>query len=232
MNDRPQKTTQAKSTSETEPEADSPKRKTVSRKHSERRGGSTALSAASSQKISDRIFEVRLSIRYHSKRQKHFEIIEAGSNFLLLFLGSGALATTAIKFLPREASIIGMLIAAITAMKIAFGPAYRAARHARFVESFAELEKKLLSIKNDEEIDQVIGELLDLEAKEPPALINLSVICYNEVAISEDQEGYVRPLSRWQGFMARWMDWRPYQGLQRQTAGHPCEQLGHLERDD
>ena len=215
MNDRPQKTIQAKSTPETQPETEpetEPEAKSSQRKYSQRRGRSTTLSAAA-EKVSDRLFQIRLSIRYHSKRQKHFDILEAGSNFLLLFLGSGALATTAIKFLPREASIIGMIIAAITAMKIAIGPAYRAARHARFVESFTELESKLLFSKNDEEVDQVIGKLLKLEAKEPPVLINLSIICHNEVAISEDQEEYVRSLSKWQGFMARWMDWRPYQAI-------------------
>ena len=49
-----------------------------------------------------------------------------GTNFFLLLLGSGALATTVIKY-PEEALIVGILIAAITAMKIAFGFAYRAA---------------------------------------------------------------------------------------------------------
>ena len=78
------------------------------------------------------------------------------------------------------------------------------------MESFTELESKLLFSKNDEEVDQVIGELLKLEAKEPPVLINLSIICYNEVAISKGRET-APSLSRWQEFMARWMDWRPYQ---------------------
>ena len=186
---------------------------TASGKHTKRRESETALSAAAAEEVEKRLFQTRLSIRYHSKRQNHFETIETFSSFFLLVLGSGAMATTAIKFLPIFASIIGMLIALITALKIAFRFAYSAARHARFVESFAELENKLLSSKNDEEVDQVIGEILKLEAKEPPVLINLSVICYNETAISGGQEGYIRPLSRWQEFMARWMDWRPYQEI-------------------
>ena len=201
--------TQAKPTAEIEPKAKPSE--TVSGKRSERRESSTSLSAAA-KKIDSRLFEVWLSIRYHSKRQEHFEKIETWSSFFLLVLGSGAMATTAIKFLPTEASIIGMLIAFITAMKIAFRFAYRAARHARFVESFTELESKLLFSKTDEEVDQVIGELLKLEAKEPPVLINLSIICHNEVAISKGRET-APSLSRWQGFMARWMDWRPYQEI-------------------
>ena len=201
-------TTQAKPTAQTKPETESRSSpsQTVSGERSERQGSSTSLSAAAAKKIDSRLFEIWLSIRYHSKRQKHFEILEAGSNFLLLLLGSGAVATAAVPAIP----IIGMTIAAITAMKIAFGPAYRAARHERLIESFTELESKLLSSKNDEEVDQIIGEILKLEAKEPPVLINLSIICYNEVAISKGRET-ARSLSGWQGFMARWMDWRPYQ---------------------
>ena len=186
---------------------------TASGKLSERLESETALSAAAEEEVEKRLFQTRLSIRYHSKRQNHFETIETFSSFFLLVLGSGAMATTAIKFLPIFASIIGMLIALITAIKIAFRFAYSAARHARFVESFTELESKFLSSKNDEEVDQVIGELLKLEAKEPPVLINLSVICYNETAVSGGQEGSVRQLSRWQELIANWSDYRPYQGI-------------------
>ena len=200
-------TTQAKPTAQTKPETSSSE--VVSGQRKEQTGSSTASSAAA-EEVDKRLFEIRLSIRYHSKRQKHFEVLEAGSNFLLLLLGSGAVATAATSAPLRS---IGMMIAAITAMKIAFKPAYRAMRHERFVDSFTELETKLLSSKDDEEVDQVVVEILKLEAKEPPVLINLSVICYNEVAISEGQEDYVRYLGRWQEFMARWMDWRPYHAI-------------------
>ena len=193
---------QAESPAQTETETASGERS----KGRERRSTSLSSTAAKAEKVDSRLFEIWLSIRYHSKRQKHFEILEAGSNFLLLLLGSGAVATAATSGPQRS---IGMAIAAITAMKIAFKPAYRAMRHERFVESFTELESKLLSIKNDEEVDQVIREILKLEAKEPPVLINLSRICHNEVAVSKGRET-APSLSGWQGFMARWMDCGPY----------------------
>ena len=160
------------------------------------------------------LFGIRMSIRYHAKRQGHFRIIGQSLNFLLLVLGSGAVAV-AISEISEYVYLkigIGIGIAAISSIKIAFDPSNKAAVHRQFLKDYSQIEEELALAADEKTARKCYRKRLQLESREPATLINLSFICYNEVAISMNPENvvHVRELGFCQRWLARWWDIQPY----------------------
>ena len=150
-----------------------------------------------------------MSIRYHSKRQGFFEGADQLSNFLLLVLSSGAIAA-ALKGWPETISIIiGIGIAAATSIRIAFRVSSRAALHSHFVTEYTNLERLMLV---EDELMVGWDSRLEIEAEEPPTLINLSKVCHNEEIASQGLDpSYILKVSWFQRLMAPVFDFKPYQ---------------------
>ena len=158
------------------------------------------------------LFGVQMSIRYHSKRQGFFEGADQVSNFLLLVFSSAAVAA-ALKDWSDFLSVgIGIGIALITSMRIAFRVASKAARYSHFVTEYTNLEREILHMEDDQyEVDSGRDARLNIESKEPPTLINLSKVCHNEVIASQGLDpSYILPLSKPQRFLAPIWDLNPY----------------------
>ena len=170
-------------------------------------------SSTSQEKVArhELLFSVQMSIRYHSKRQGFFEGADQVSNFLLLMFSSAAVAA-ALKDWSDFLSVgIGIGIALITSMRIAFRVASKAARHSHFVTEYTNLERELRYMDDEDEIASVWDSRLNVESEEPPTLINLSKVCHNEVIASQDLDpSYILPLSKPQRFLAPIWDLNPY----------------------
>ena len=159
------------------------------------------------------LFEIRLSVRYHVKRQRFYESWERWSNFGLLVLGSATVGTAFHKIQGLEV-VVGLLVTLLSALKITGKFAVKTALHSQFVKDFTELEKQLVANRDEETVQRVHKSRLTLEATEPAVMINLSIICYNEEVWAQ---GYnkknLKPLNKVQRFLASWKDWRPYQQM-------------------
>ena len=126
------------------------------------------------------LFDVRRSIRYHSRRQAFFERADRCTDFMLLLLGSGAVAL-ALQDHKTYTLAAGFGVAFISTVKLVFTFGFNAGRHTQFVKDFTRLEKRLHADASDETIAAVTQERLDIEAGEPPVKRVLDVICHNEL---------------------------------------------------
>ena len=145
----------------------------------------------SSKEHFDLLFDVRRSIRYHSKRQAFYERLDRLSDFALLLLGSGTVVLV-LQAYPKLAVAAGFCVAFISGLRHVYSYGLKAGLHARFVRDFTQLEKRLCSDDSDETVDAVTQERLDLEATEPPVMRVLDTICHNDLLVamgldSEDQ---------------------------------------------
>ena len=133
------------------------------------------------------LFDVRRSIRYHSRRQAFFERVGRWSDFSLLLLGLGLAASV---FRNNNwASAAGFAVIVISGLKLVFAFGAKAGRHAQFVKDFTRLEKRLSPGISDDEIAAVRRERLDIEVTEPPVMRVLDVICHNELLVAMGYEG-------------------------------------------
>ena len=229
-----------KDTAQTNPEA-LPRQSTGSLSSPTVKGGSNrqegrrtarGSDASSSTRDGERInaaallFGIRLSIRYHAKRQGHFETIHRTLNFVLLIMGSAAVGFA---FGERWwAGIgVGLTVAVISAIKTAVNPAGRAAEHRQLLKDYSHLEMKLRLNDDDHVIEECYRARLRLESIEPATLINLSFVCYNEVAVSMGGKAvsHIRQLTKTQRFLARWWDFPPYETHSRLTGPVESRQL-------
>ncbi len=129
------------------------------------------------------LFGVRRSIRYHSRRQAFFEGVDRCTDFILLLLGSGAVAL-ALQDHKTFTLAAGFGVAGISGLKLVFSFGVKASRHAQFVKDFTRLEKQLHPGASDETVAAVAKERLDIEAAEPPVRRVLDVICHNELLVA------------------------------------------------
>jgi len=85
----------------------------------------------------------------------------------------------------------------------------RKQRHKELAESFSTLQAKIEDTGQRytiEQLDQWHAELRRIDAKEPPALGTLVVLCQNEIATAEGQPESVVPVGRYKQLFANWRD--------------------------
>lgn len=158
------------------------------------------------QSFHELLFDVRRSIRYHSRRQAFFETVDRLFTFALLFLGSGA----ALSILQDHKA--GLAVACISGLKLVFALGVKANRHAQFVKDFTRLEKRLYGDESAETVAAVTRDRLDIEAAEPPVKRVLDIICHNELLVAMGYEGETLqrervPLTWFQRLTANFFNW-------------------------
>lgn len=139
-------------------------------------------------------FGVERSIRYHSKRRQHYDLLGAASTFLGLLSGSAAVAsaTTQIGWLVVW---LGALAALVSAANLVIGSTGKARTHHDLQRKFTELQKLMLEAPAPTiaELAKWTARRAEIEADEPPKLLVLDMMCHNELTIAW---GYVdQPLA-------------------------------------
>ena len=136
------------------------------------------------------LFNVRRSIRYHSRRQRHYQNAHNGVLFSALVLSSAsvvALATelgtdigqawgTWVPLLP------GALVSGLIGFDFVAGSLQKAGLYANFVRQFTDLERQLVTSGDElSVVADVTDKMLEIESSEPPVLRVLDTLCYNEL---------------------------------------------------
>lgn len=151
------------------------------------RSGPEAASEA--MRLSDLLFEVDKSLRYHQRRRAHFERWHRWSMLAIVLLGSAAVArwedSISLLGVPANA-MLGLLTALIGALDLVYAPAIRAGEHERLHRRFTELAVLIRRCDKPTSIDisRWETERLFIEADEPPIFWALEADCFNETARS------------------------------------------------
>lgn len=157
------------------------------------------------------LFNVRRSIRYHSRRRQFFDRYRLFTSAMSAIFGSAAIATV-MSTVGKEYTIAAA--AAITILSIVdlvVGSARMARLHEDLYRRFIQLEKEIVSIAeegfSEDALLRFTASRLSIEADEPPVKRVLDSLCYNELvrAMGYNQEQFIRV--RWyQRLLAQLMD--------------------------
>ena len=133
------------------------------------------------------LFDVRRSVRYHTRRQKYYRNCHRIVLFSSLIFGSVTVAALAeaigvwplwVKASPAA------FVSVIAGLDLVFGWTEQSWLHSDLARQFIKLERRMISgsANLDEDlIRDVTIKRLKIEAAEPPVLRVLDTLCYNEM---------------------------------------------------
>ena len=156
----------------------------------------------------DLLFGVCRSSRYHSRRERFYELWSSMTIFVMIFGSSSAVAASLIDL--RESwgwlhTAISAIIAAFGAAEVAVGiTARRANIHADLARRFIALEKRFAHGRNLEnaEFEELTRERLEIELSEPPPLALLDTMCHLELRRAFGDSKEHPPIPGWRRFLA------------------------------
>jgi hypothetical protein len=144
----------------------------------------TADTAATTEETSIEwgiLFDVRLSIRYHSKRAAFFGFCSRAVTAISMLSSSAVIALVISK--SNTASImLGALIAVASTISLIFGWSAREHLHSELKIKFINLEKEIVKCEtiNEKKLKEMKAERLQIEAGEASLVKPLYAVCYNE----------------------------------------------------
>lgn len=156
------------------------------------------------QELSDHLWERRcgllhvayVSYRYHRKRQRFFDLLDKGTKSVTVLLGATLMGTA----LKGYAPILASAIAGLGLLALVFGYGDRKQAHKELSEQSIALaghiEETAPNKINDAAVATWTAEQARINAKEPPALKTLVIICEHEEAAAKGHAGHV-PLPPW-----------------------------------
>lgn len=151
------------------------------------------------------LYRAELSALYHQKRERFFELLDKLGKAIAIFGGSAALWKIGD---PDLVAQIAALITMSSALSLVFSFSDRSKRHAELARSFREVAGDILGTSDfsirDAKASEWMGKVCSLEAKEPPALSALVVMCQNELAVARSAPTYPQPF--WVRCLAHFVD--------------------------
>ncbi|MEH6434330.1 hypothetical protein [Massilia sp. DD77] len=141
------------------------------------------------------LYRAELSALYHQKRERFFELLDKLGKAIAVFGGSAALWKIGN---PDLVAQIAAFITASSALSLVFSFSERSKRHAELARSFREIAGDIVGTSDfeirDSKASEWMGKVCALEAKEPPALSALVVMCQNELAVARHAQVYPQSL--------------------------------------
>jgi hypothetical protein len=147
----------------------------------------------------------KLGFVYQRKRERFFDLVDKITKSLTVLLGASLLAA----IIKDIAPIIGALVSAIGLLSLVFAYTDKKQRHKELADAYAELLAEMDMAAQTCTLSQVAkwkAELQKLNAKEPPTLGTLVVLCQNEIAVAEGHPESVVPVPAYKQFFANWRD--------------------------
>lgn len=137
-----------------------------------------------------------VTYRYHRRRERFFDLVDKASNAVTVLLAASLLGQTLQDLSPVVASVIS----ALGLMNLVFGYGDRKQAHKALAEQAMALVGRIESAPMDQIDDIMAGgweaAMAQLNAKEPPQLKTLVVLCEREQAEAIGNVGHV-PLPPW-----------------------------------
>ena len=149
----------------------------------------------------DLLFDVRRSVRYHTRRRHHYDVMHKCVLFVALVFSSATVVTFAGEVSKEwdlwAKSLPAVLVSILAALDLVLGTTTKSWQHADLARQFIDLERQLETRKN-ESLDILLPEITDkrlqIEATEPPILRVLDTLCHNEMlrAMGHDRDQEVK----------------------------------------
>lgn len=158
------------------------------------------------------LFDIRRSVRYHSRRRSFFERLHKFTAAVNVISGSATFVGL-IQAYPVVPLISASIVTIVSTIDLVIGSSQMAREHGDLARSFISLEMKITSADPDliDKKDYLAyqAERLSIEAKEPPAFRVLDALSYNETCRSLGNEEALLKIGVVQAFFAQWIDLWP-----------------------
>lgn len=140
-----------------------------------------------SEQLIEELFQLQFnlgrSIRYHTKRRKFFDFWDKSTTFSALIFSSTATYGILSADNAKTALIAGAIVTVLSSLALVVGFASKARDHFDFAKQYGALERRLIKESLCERLlKEVTDEKLAIESSEPPILIVLNEMCWNEEA--------------------------------------------------
>lgn len=145
---------------------------------------------------SDLLHVAYVTHRYHRKRQRFFDLLDKGTKSLTVLLGATLMGTALKEIAPVPASAL----TGLGLLALIFGYSDRKQAHKELSEQSivlaGRIEETAAGAITDATVAAWTAEQARINAKEPPALKTLVIICEHEQAVSTGHPNHV-PLPCW-----------------------------------
>lgn len=133
------------------------------------------------------LFGVRRSIRYHNRRRRFFESLNAWLTILSILSGSVAVVGIISEFPITYVLLAASFVTLLQILELVVRPVIAAREHSDLAQRFNWLERKFVSKGrlNASLLRELTVDRLEIEKDEPTKLLVLDMICHNELARSE-----------------------------------------------
>lgn len=155
---------------------------------------------------------VRISVRYHTRRQAFFETWSRVTAAIGVIFGSSAVASAiaSVHAAPWLLGTTGVAMTVAATVDLIVGTASMARKHDDLRKRFMLLDSEIESA-GAPTIDDIIrwkAARLVIEMDEPPPYIGLTLLCENELAMATQGLEQKRTRIRWLvGVTAQWLRW-------------------------
>ncbi len=137
----------------------------------------------------------RVSTLYHRKRERFFDLLDKCTKAATVLAGASLLSELVKDHLP----FVAACISGAGLLSLVFGYSDRKQRHRELAESFAllcaEIEEAGEKSFTEAQLDVWAARIWSINAKEPPTLRSLAIICQNEISIADGHPAAVVPVS-------------------------------------
>ena len=164
------------------------------------------------------MFDVRRSVRYHSKRRHFYESCYKTVLFIGFLSGPATVFIHETDWPDLTIFLPSMVVSVLTGLSLVFNLYQKAALHIELMRQFVELERELeagRSHPTEELIDRVTDKRLQIEANEPAILRVLDIVCHNELSRAMGYEKKdLYEVKFHQRLLKHFFDWNP-DGIQQ-----------------
>ncbi|MBF0135561.1 MAG: hypothetical protein HQL65_04920 [Magnetococcales bacterium] len=151
-------------------------------------------------------FDLRTSVRYHQRRMMFFDRWNSVTNAVVLFSGSSAVINLLTESFSQKVAIIvfGGIVSIFALLDLVVGTARMARTHEILYRQYIDLECQWTAIHAPtmDELLKLQSDKLRLEQGEPPPLITLSELCWNDTARSMGRDWRIVGITRMQKLFA------------------------------
>lgn len=135
--------------------------------------------------IAKRLFQLKfklgLAIRYHNKRKAFFIRWDKFTRILSMIIGSASVTVILVGKFEMVAVILGIILTILSAIDSFIGFGDKARDYDELVRAYKSLESKTHNQSiNDRTLSKLQDQFDEIEAQEPPTLLVLAEMCWNE----------------------------------------------------
>jgi hypothetical protein len=169
------------------------------------------------------MWKLRLSARYHQKRERFLDGVDRFTQCVGVLGGAAAFSQVFVQANESQISwwnwLPGACVAVISAAALCYGPGAKARKHAELARDTMRLHAQVVRSGSPTPAQRAEfhAELLILESEEPGSLRCLVRQCENELNEADGNTEHISSLSFWEHRFMNWFDIDPSRNLFRRN---------------